>query len=299
MSMNKRLNLIVSTSGIRLDKYVAEECEELSRSHVQRLIADGCITVNGKAAKEGLKLKTGDEVSVEIPEAKKTMLLPEDIPIDVIFEDGDILVVDKPAGLTVHPAPGQPEHTLVNAILNHCPDIAIGGSLRPGIVHRLDKDTSGLMVVAKNDAAHRELSNQMRSRKVVKRYTVLVHGHLTPEEGVIEAPIGRDPADRKKMAVLADGRASHTRYKMLKYTGEYTLLEVTLETGRTHQIRVHLSAIGFPVVGDRVYGSGPSIAERQFVHACYLGFKSPSNGQDVEFKSELPEDLKKVLEEID
>ena len=296
--MDRQLKFVVEASGMRLDKYVAEECKEISRSYIQGLIRDGHIIVNGKLAKESLKLKAGDEVCIELPEAKKIALEPEDIPVDVVFEDDDILVVNKPAGLTVHPAPGQMEHTLVNAVLSRCPDIAIGGSLRPGIVHRLDKDTSGLMVVAKNDAAHRNLSNQMKSRKVVKRYKVLVHGRLTPEEGIIEAPVGRDPADRKKMAVVADGREARTRYRVSKYIGDYTFLEVTLETGRTHQIRVHLSAIGFTVVGDKVYGKGDSIAKRQFVHACYLCFKSPSTGEDMQFKAELPEDLQKVLERI-
>jgi len=296
--MGKRLEFTANASGVRLDKYVAEECKELSRSYIQRLIRDGQVVVNGKLAKESLKLKAGDEVCIELPEVRKIALEPEDIPIEVVFEDDDVLVVNKPAGLTVHPAPGQPEHTLVNALLSRCPDIAIGGSLRPGIVHRLDKDTSGLMVVAKNDVAHRELSRQMKSRTVVKRYTVLVHGRLKPEEGIIEAPIGRDPSSRKRMAVVPDGREARTRYKVLRYIGEYTLLEVTLETGRTHQIRVHLSAIGYPVVGDKVYGRGGSIAARQFVHACYLCLKSPSDGQDIEFEAELPRDLKEALDEI-
>ena len=296
--MSRRLDMNIRTSGPRLDKYVAGECPDLSRSYIQRLIAEGFISVNGKEAKEGLKLKAGDVVSVEIPEAREATLIPEDIALDIVYEDDYILVVHKPAGLTVHPAPGQSVHTLVNAILNHCPDIPVGGSLRPGIVHRLDKDTSGLMVVAKNEAAQRNLSNQIKFREIVKRYKVLVHGRLVPEQGVIEAPIGRDPSNRKRMAVVADGKEASTRYRVIEYYDGYTLLEATLETGRTHQIRVHLSAIGFPVVGDRLYGKASSVAERQFVHACYLGFKSPADGQWIEFEVGLPPDLESVLKRI-
>lgn len=296
--MEQRIEFTVSASGIRLDKYVASACDKLSRTYIKRLIEDGRITVNDRVAKESLRLKVGDSIAVVVPEPTSSTPLPENIPLDVVYEDDDILVVNKPAGLTVHPVPGQLEHTLVNAILNRCPNLAIGGSMRPGIVHRLDKDTSGLMVVAKNDAAHRELSNQMKARTVVKRYIVLIHGRLLPKQGMIEAPIDRDPADRKRMAVVARGRDSRTKYKVVKYLGDYTLLEVTLETGRTHQIRVHFSAIGYPVAGDKVYGRKSSIVGRQFVHACCLGFRLPSNGEYVEFEAKLPADLKEALEHI-
>ena len=296
--MEQKIELAVSTPGIRLDKYVTSKCNKLSRTYIKRLIEGGRITVNHRVVKESFRLQVGDRVAVVIPEPTISIPLPEDIPLEVVYEDNDILVVNKPAGLTVHPVPGQLEHTLVNAILNRCPHLSIGGSMRPGIVHRLDKDTSGLMVVAKNDIAHRELSNQMKARAVVKRYIVLVHGHLTPQQGIIEAPIARDPADRKRMAVVAKGRDSRTKYKVLKYLDDYTLMEVTLETGRTHQIRVHFSAIGYPVAGDKVYGRKSSIVGRQFVHACYLGFRLPSTGEYVEFEVELPKDLEKVLERI-
>jgi len=296
--MGKHFELLVKSDGIRLDKYVSGECPELSRSYVQKLIADGDIVVNGESADDSRKVKAGDTISVNVPVSSSATPKPENIPLDIVYEDKDVVVVNKPAGLTVHPAPGQMEHTLVNAILNRYPHLSIGGSTRPGIVHRLDKDTSGLMVVAKNDAAHRNLSNQMKSRGVVKRYKVLVHGHIVPEMGAIEAPIGRDPNNRKRMAVVERGREARTLYRVERYLDKYSLLVVTLETGRTHQIRVHLSAIGFPVVGDKVYGRTSSIAGRQFLHAYYLGFKLPSNGDFVDFSIALPADLAAVLEKI-
>lgn len=296
--MGKHFELLVRSDGIRLDKYVSGECTELSRSYVQKLIADGYIAVNGEAADGSRKVKAGDTISVNIPEPLPAVPKPENIPLDVVYEDKDVVVVNKPAGLTVHPAPGQMEHTLVNAILNRYPHLSIGGSTRPGIVHRLDKDTSGLMVIAKNDAAHRNLSNQMKSREVVKRYKVLVHGRIAPAKGIIEAPIGRDPGNRKRMAVVDGGREARTIYRVEQYFEHYSLLDVTLETGRTHQIRVHLSAIGFPVVGDRTYGMPPSIASRQFLHAYYLGFKLPSRDEFVDFSIALPADLVVVLEKM-
>ena len=296
--MNKKLEFIITRSGVRLDRYVAQECPELSRSYVQRLISDGYITVNNCAAKGSLRLKIGDRVTAMIPPPSPPRPLPEEIPLSIVYEDGDLLVVDKPAGLTVHPAPGHPSHTLVNAILAHCPDLAISGSMRPGIVHRLDKNTSGLLVVAKNDVAQQNLSNQLKARSMLKRYLVLVQGHLSPERGIIEAPIGRDPRNRKRMAVVPEGREARTQYRVIRYLDNYTLLEVTLETGRTHQIRVHLSAIGFPVVGDEVYGRKSPHLERQFVHACYLSFRLPSSGEYAEFRSKLAPDLEEALERI-
>jgi len=296
--MSSRLQFTVTRAGVRLDKYIVEECPGLSRTYVQRLIEEGYVTVNGRAAKGSLKLSIGDRVDVTIPPPAPPTLLPEDVPLTIVYEDNDLLVVDKPAGLAVHPAPGHPSHTLVNAILAHCPSITVSGSVRPGIVHRLDKNTSGLMVVAKNDAAQRDLSNQLKARSMVKRYMVLVQGRLSPEKGIIEAPIGRDPGSRKRMAVVAGGREARTQYRVIRYLDNYTLLEVTLETGRTHQIRVHLSAIGFPVVGDEVYGRKSPHLNRQFVHACHLGFRLPSTGQYVEFSSKLPPDLEEALERI-
>jgi 23S rRNA pseudouridine1911/1915/1917 synthase len=295
----KMYSLVADEKGVRLDRYVCDKCPELSRTQVQRLITDGYITVGGKAAKPGQKLGVGDRVKVDIPPLAPGPLEPEPMSLNILYEDDDLLVVDKPAGLTVHPAPGHPGHTLVNAVLAHFPHLAdIGDSLRPGIVHRLDKDTSGVMLVAKNRTAQANLVEQFKSRSVAKAYIVLVKGHLTPESGIIEAPIGRDPRNRKKMAVVSQGREARTEYRVMQYLGHYTLLEVGLETGRTHQIRVHLAAIGYPVVGDRVYGVKSPHLLRQFVHATRLGFRLPATGEYVEFESPLPADLEQALKEI-
>jgi 23S rRNA pseudouridine1911/1915/1917 synthase len=297
--MNKTYRFVADKPGTRLDKFVVEKCPELSRTHAQKLIGEGYITVNGHVAKASLKLSIGDKINIIIPSTPPSQLSPEAIPLNIIYEDDDLLVVDKPAGLAVHPAPGQPGHTLVNAILSHFPHLAdISDSLRPGIVHRLDKDTSGVMLVAKNRAAQANLINQFKSRSIVKAYLVLVRGKLTPERGIIEAAIGRDPRNRKRMAVVTLGREARTEYQVIKYAGNYTLLEVVMETGRTHQIRVHLSAIGYPVVGDLMYGVKSPYLSRQFLHACRLGFKLPSTSEYVEFKSELPPDLEQALEDI-
>ena len=297
--MDKSYHFVVKEAGNRLDKFVSEKCLELSRTHAQKLISDGYIKVNENIARASLRLEAGDRVDIIIPPALPSELTPEAIPLNIIYEDDDLLVVDKPAGLTVHPAPGHPSHTLVNAILSHFPHLAdISNSLRPGIVHRLDKDTSGLMLVAKNKVAQDNLIDQFRTRSVNKSYLVLVEGRLTPERGIIEAAIGRDPRNRKRMAVVSRGSEARTEYQVSKYTGNYTLLEITPETGRTHQIRVHLAAIGYPVVGDAVYGVKSSYLSRQFLHACRLGFRLPSSGEYVEFTSKLPRDLAQALKEI-
>ena len=298
--MTKEYSFSVDTSGVRLDKFVGERCPELSRTHAQKLIADGFVTVNGKTAKASLKLGSGDKVDIVIPPEPPSPLSPEAIPLNIIYEDKDLLVVDKPAGMTVHPAPGHPEHTLVNAILAYFPHLAdAGDSLRPGIVHRLDKDTSGVILIAKNRITQANLSAQFKSRSVTKSYIVLVKGRLTPERGIIEAAIGRDPLNRQRMAVVSRGREARTDYHVIKYIGKYSLLEITPETGRTHQIRVHLAAIGFPVVGDATYGVKSPYLSRQFLHASKLGFRLPSTGEYVEFESKLPENLEQALKDID
>ncbi len=296
---DKVYSFIVDRPGTRLDKYIVEKCPELSRTYAQKLITDGYITVNDREGKAGLKLNAGDRVNIIIPPTPLNPLSPEAIPVNIIYEDDDLLIIDKPAGLTVHPAPGHPSHTLVNAILSHLPDLPdIGDSLRPGIVHRLDKDTSGVMVVAKNSAAQANLISQFKARSVVKAYIALVKGQLTPEDGVIEAAIGRDSRNRKRMAVVAEGKEARTQYHVIKYMGDYTLLEIRPETGRTHQIRVHLKAIGYPVVGDKAYGVKSAHLSRQFIHATRLGFTLPSTGEYAEFESELPPDLAQALKEI-
>ena len=297
--MDKTYHFVVDNQGLRLDKYVSQQCPELSRTYVQKLIREGYTRVNDQVAKPGLKLNPGDRVTVAIPATPPSLLLPADIPLKIIYEDEDVLAIDKPAGLTVHPAPGHPGHTVVNAILSRFPHLAdINDSLRPGIVHRLDKDTSGVMLVAKNSAAENNLAEQFRTHSVVKAYLALVKGLLTPETGIIEAPIGRDPRHRKRMAVVTEGKEARTEYQVVKYTADHTLLEVRPETGRTHQIRVHLAAIGHPVVGDPLYGVKSPYLSRQFLHACRLGFKLPATGEYLELKSELPPDLAQALEKI-
>jgi 23S rRNA pseudouridine1911/1915/1917 synthase len=297
--MENTCSFVVETSGVRLDRLVSDKCPELSRTQAQRLIEEGNVTVNDRTAKSSLKLSAGDRVTVTIPPTPPSPLAPEAMPLQIVYEDADLLVIDKPAGLTVHPAPGHPGGTLINAILAYYPRLAeISDSLRPGIVHRLDKDTSGLMIVAKNRASQLNLVEQFRARTVKKAYLALVRGKLTPETGIIEAAIGRSPSDRKRMAVVREGLEARTRYQVVKYLGGFTLLEVMPETGRTHQIRVHLAAIGYPVVGDGVYGFKSKHLSRQFLHAYKLGFKLPATGESVEFQSELPEDLARALRDM-
>jgi 23S rRNA pseudouridine1911/1915/1917 synthase len=297
--MTGQYSFIVDVSGVRLDKFVGERCPELSRTHAQKLIAAGFITVNGRPVKSSFKLTLNDRVDISIPPESPAPLSPEAIPLKIVYEDNDLLVVDKPAGLPVHPAPGHPAHTLVNAVLGYLPALADDvDSIRPGIVHRLDKDTSGLIIVAKNRLAHENLSDQFKSRSVSKSYIVLVKGKLVPESGIIEAAIGRDPRNRQRMAVVERGREARTEYRVLKYVGGYTLLEIRPQTGRTHQIRVHLAAIGFPVVGDASYGVPSPHLSRQFLHASRIGFRLPSTNEYVEFSAPLPPDLEKALREI-
>jgi 23S rRNA pseudouridine1911/1915/1917 synthase len=292
-------NLLVDASGIRLDKYLAVKYPELSRSAIQKLIRQGSVLVDGLGARVSQELHIGNTIQITFPPQENKSLSPEPIPLKIIYEDNDLIVLDKPAGLTVHPAPGHTSHTLVNALLAHCPSMAgFGDPMRPGIVHRLDKDTSGLMIVAKHTAAQQNLINQFKTHSVSKRYIVLVQGRLEPEKGIIEAPIGRDPYNRKRMAVVEEGRYARTLYTVKEYLNNYTLLEVVIETGRTHQIRVHLAAINYPVVGDRVYGKRSPYVNRQFVHAYKLGFALSSDGSFREFSSDLPADLVQALESI-
>jgi len=297
--MNKVYSFTADKPGARLDRYVGEECPELSRTHAQKLITEGYITVNEHIVKPSTIVNIGDRLAIIIPPTPPSPLSPEAIPLNIIYEDDDLLVINKPAGLVIHPAPGHYSHTLVNAILAHLPNPPdTGDALRPGIVHRLDKDTSGLVLVAKNRIAHAKLIDQFKERSVVKGYITLVRGHLTPEHGAIEAPIGRDPRNRKRMAVVSSGREARTEYHVIRYVNNYTLLEVKPKTGRTHQIRVHLSAIGFPVMGDPTYGVKSPHFQRQFIHAYRLGFRLPSTNEYVEFESELPPDLEQALKDI-
>jgi 23S rRNA pseudouridine1911/1915/1917 synthase len=297
--MTREYSFVVDTAGLRLDKFVGERCPEFSRTHAQQLIQAGFITVNSRAVKPSLKLNSGDKIDIVIPPAPPSRLAPENIPLRIIYEDADLVVVDKPAGLPVHPAPGHPSHTLVNAVLSYLPALAADAdAVRPGIIHRLDKDTSGLLLVAKNRLAQANLSQQFKNRVVKKTYLALVQGKLTPEQGTIEAAIGRDPSHRQRMAVVGKGREARTAYRVLKYIGNHSLLEIKPETGRTHQIRVHLAAIGFPVVGDATYGLKSPRLPRQFLHASKIAFRLPSTGAFVAFESPLPPDLEQFLKEI-
>jgi len=294
----RSIELVADRSGERLDTFIARRQPELSRSRVRHLVDEGLVTVDGKQVKPSVKVTNGAVVAVTVPPPVEMELEPEDIPLNIIYQDENVIVVDKPAGLTVHPAPGHPRGTLVNALLAACPDLrGIGGTLRPGIVHRLDKDTSGLIVVAKSDRASRALQTQLKEREVKKTYTTLVRGVPEPAEGMIDAPIGRNPKNRKKMAVVANGRDSQTKYSVIEVLadGKYALVEAKPITGRTHQIRVHMAAIKHPIVGDSVYGKRSELVDRQFLHASKLDFAMPVSQRHIEFESPLPDDLRQAL----
>ncbi|NLI12860.1 MAG: RluA family pseudouridine synthase [Peptococcaceae bacterium] len=289
-------------NGKRIDVFLAGEIEELTRTYIQKLIAEGLASVNGEAVRASCKVKQGDLVRLEVPEPAGLELKPEAIPLDIYYEDSDVVVVNKPRGMVVHPAAGNYSGTLVNALLFHCRDLSgINGVTRPGIVHRLDKDTSGLIMVAKNDFAHLNLAQQLKDRLITRRYLALVHGQVREETGVIDAPIGRDPSNRQKMAVAhKNSKNAVTRYRVIQRYQKYTCLELKLETGRTHQIRVHLSFIGHPVVGDPKYGPArPHFGlTGQFLHAFALGFKHPRTGVYLEFEAPLPAELAAIKKEL-
>ena len=287
----------VEAAGGRLDQYLADQDFGLTRSRLRQLILEGQVTVNGAAVKPSHKVRSGDLVAVSVPPPRPTSLAAQAIPITVVYQDEHLVVVDKPAGLTVHPGPGHPDRTLVNALLAMCPDIeGVGGEIRPGIVHRLDKDTSGLMVAAKNQQAHHSLSAQIKDRKVTKGYLALVDGTPGQPDGRIDAPVGRHPRHRTRMAVVVGGREARTSYRVLETLAGASLLELYLETGRTHQIRVHLAYLGHPLIGDSVYGKRSPLLGRHFLHAHHLGFRHPVSDEDLELRSPLPEDLAGALE---
>lgn len=290
---------VENSENMRLDAYIASKQTDLSRSNIQKLIENGEILVNNSKKKMSYKVQEGDVVQINVPEAREANIKPENIPIDIVYQDNDIIVVNKPKGLVVHPANGNPDGTLVNAIMAICKDglSGIGGELRPGIVHRLDKDTSGLLIVAKNDKAHRIMSEQIKNREVRKIYIALVKGVVAENEATINMPIGRSTKDRKKMAVRKDGKEAVTHFKVLKRYQNYTLLEVKIDTGRTHQIRVHMAEIGHPVVGDMVYSSGKNEfgVEGQMLHAKSLDFKHPITGKQMHLEAPLPQYFQEVL----
>ena len=297
MSMATSHNIIVEEGETRLDQFLAGQDIGLTRSRLRQLIDSGDVLVNGAAVKPSHRVRHGDRVLVTVPTPRPSVAVPQDIPLTVVYQDADLVVIDKPAGLAAHPGPGHPDQTLVNGLLALCPDIqGIGGEIRPGIVHRLDKDTSGLMIAAKNESAHHGLSQQIKDRLVHKGYLALVEGAPSPETGAIDAPIGRDPRRRTRMAVTVGGRESRTGYRLLEQVGRYSLLELQLHTGRTHQARVHLSWLTHPLLGDAVYGKRSPLLPRHFLHAHRLAFAHPATGEPLEFSSPLPADLEAALE---
>ena len=290
-------------AGKRIDSYLSNKDDEISRVAVQRLIKNDKILVNGKSTKASYIVQKNDSIKVEEEKPKEISLKPQDIPVEIIYEDKDIIVVNKPKGMVVHPANGNPDGTLVNSLMSICKDSlsGIGGEIRPGIVHRLDKDTSGVIVVAKNDKAHINLSEQIKNHKVEKTYIALVKGVVKANEATIDMPIGRSTKDRKKMAVTKTGKNAITHFKVIKRFHNYTLLEVKIETGRTHQIRVHLSQIGYPIVGDTTYSNGKNEwgIKGQCLHAKSLKFKHPITGKEMFLEAKMPEYFEEVINELD
>lgn len=323
MSLTKSIHITSDSASKRIDIFLLDslgslqtsQWASLSRSYIQRLIRNGRVTVAGKSIKAGYRLKAGDEIHIEIPQPEPLRVKQEPIPLDIVYEDESVIVVNKPAGMVVHPAAGNYSGTLVNALLYHCRDkynsvttslSGIGGMERPGIVHRLDKDTSGLLMVAKDDFTHQHLSRQLKDRTIVRKYVALVKGNTKENSGKIEMPIGRHVSDRKRMSTRTKrGRWAITEFTVMERFGEYTLLKLRLRTGRTHQIRVHLSSIGYPVAGDKVYGRGFNMSKlithgypvfhRHMLHAQTLGFIHPKSGRYLEFTSRLPDDMEGIL----
>lgn len=285
----------------RIDKLLTELNPDRSRSAIQTWIVEDYVTVNGETVKANYKCQTDDEIKWKIPEVKPLEIKAENIPLDIIYEDRDLLVVNKPKGMVVHPSLGHGSGTLVNALLHHCEDLSgINGVERPGIVHRIDKDTSGLLMVAKNDKAHQHLSKQLAEREVERKYVALVHGEIPHEKGLIDAPIARDPNNRQRMAIVDDGKAAITHFRVLKRYPDYSYVECELETGRTHQIRVHLNYINYPLVGDPLYGPRKTLdLNGQALHAKKLGFIHPQTEEWMEFESELPTYLSDTLKTIE
>lgn len=293
------LKIDVAAVGLRLDKAVAD-LTELSRSLANEQIKNGQILVNGQAKKAKYAVKEGDLISYEVPELEEVEYVAEDLPLELVYQDEDVAVVNKPQGMVVHPSAGHTSGTMVNALMYHIKDLSgINGVLRPGIVHRIDKDTSGLLMIAKNDQAHLALADELKDKKSLRKYWAIVHGNLPNDRGVIEAPIGRSEKDRKKQAVTAKGKPALTRFQVLERFGDYTLVELQLETGRTHQIRVHMAYIGHPVAGDEVYGPRKTLkGHGQFLHARTLGFTHPRTGEVLEFTAEAPALFQETLEKL-
>lgn len=295
----EKLIIEAADHAARLDKYIADN-SDISRSFAAKLAGDGAVMVNGKAADKKTKLKPGDIIEITVPEPESVEAKPQDIPLDIVYEDDSVIVVNKPQGMVVHPAPGNPDGTLVNGLLYHCKLSGINGVIRPGIVHRIDKDTSGLLVVAKTNSAHEKLSEQLKEHKALRQYYCIVNGNIKEDSGTVDKPIGRHPTDRKRMAIIDGGREAVTHYRVIERFGRYTLVECTLETGRTHQIRVHMASVGHSIVGDPVYGIKKEKfkTDGQLLHAAAIGFHHPETGELMEFRSELPEYFTSVLDRL-
>lgn len=300
-NMPKKYSLEVTNQRGRLDKFISEQLSDLSRTRVKELIQDQNILVNEKVEKVSYKIQDGDKIEITVPAVKPLDIVAENIPLDIVYEDDDVIVVNKPQGMVVHPAPGHPDHTLVNALLYHTQDLAQSPEgFRPGIVHRIDKDTSGLLMIAKNATARESLEQQLANKTNKRIYWAIVHGNFSEEQGSIDASIGRNPYDRKKMAVVENGKKAITHFKVLKQFKGYSLIECQLETGRTHQIRVHLDYIGHAVAGDPLYGPRKTLkGNGQFLHAKILGFKHPKTGKWLEFSVEPPKIFQNMLIQLE
>ena len=301
--METYLFVIQENQQMRLDKYLAEQFPEQTRSYLQKLIKDGEVLVNGKTVKTGYQLSCGDEVAVNIPEPKELDVEAQEMELDIVYEDEDVILINKPKGMVVHPAPGHTTDTLVNGLLHHCKDnlSGINGVVRPGIVHRIDRDTTGILIVCKNDMSHNSIAEQLKVHSITRKYRALVHGNIKTDQGTVEGAIGRHPVDRKKMAINErNGKPAVTHYTVLERFGNYTYIECQLETGRTHQIRVHMSSIGHPLVGDEVYGPAkcPFKLQGQCLHAMVLGFVHPRTEEYMEFSAELPEYFEALLKKL-
>ncbi|WP_086444493.1 RluA family pseudouridine synthase [Candidatus Enterococcus lemimoniae] len=296
----EQINVKVKQEKGRIDKVLSDLLKEHSRSQIQQWLKDQNITVNGEVTRSNYKVKENDEISINVPEPVELDVVAEDIPIEIVYEDDDVLVINKPQGMVVHPSAGHQNGTLVNALLYHIKDLSsINGIIRPGIVHRIDKDTSGLLMVAKNDKAHEALAAQLKDKTSIRKYIALVHGEITHDKGEIDAPIGRSKNDRKMQAVIEGGKLAVTHFEVLERYEGYTLVQLQLETGRTHQIRVHMKYIGFPVAGDPLYGPRKTLkGNGQFLHAEVLGFKHPTTGQMMVFEAPLPELFEKTLNQL-
>lgn len=300
--MKRQVRVMESDAGKRIDKLLSEQLPDLTRSTIQNLMENGCITLNGRSVKKNTKAVVEDEILIELPEPQQVEIDPEDIPLDIVYEDADIVVVNKPRGMVVHPAPGNWNGTLVNALMYHCGDSlsGINGEIRPGIVHRIDKDTSGLLVVAKNDCAHQSLAEQIKTHSAGRRYYAVVYGVPREDTGTICAPIARHRTDRKKMAVVDGGREAITHYEVLEHFQGYAYMTFLLETGRTHQIRVHMAHIGHPIIGDPLYGPAKDKwkLNGQCLHAGALTLVHPTTGQQMTFQAPLPEYFTAVLQKL-